>query len=208
MNLKDSFRYMNHLTDLFEETLMELNDSDILMNTKEIHLRKKSNPKADDETKENVNKSNKTYTAKELLKMTDIIMEEMEITSKAITSAKKETSIDIDQATAMNKKRQAEIARLKKLANLKASETKSRGMEFMLNNENNQVPYYYDITIVKTIDFDRNDVKKKIKKLSTTCDETSVEIEKTLLMTEVDITPKIDFTDTLEDLKEKLLKTT
>ena len=125
-----------------------------------------------------------------------------------IFSAKKETSIDIDQATAMNKKRQTEIARLKRLANLKASETKSRGMEYMLNNENNQVPYYYDITVVKTIDFDRNDVKKKIKKLSTICDETSVEIEKTLLMTEVDIIPKIDFTDTLEDLKEKLLKTT
>ena len=81
-------------------------------------------------------------------------------------------------------------------------------MEYMLNNENNQVPYYYDITVVKTIDFDRNDVKKKIKKLSTICDETSVEIEKTLLMTEVDIIPKIDFTDTLEDLKEKLLETT
>lgn len=208
MNLKDSFRYMNHLTDLFEETLVELNDSDILMNTKEIHLRKKSNPNADDETIENVNKSNKAYTAKELLKLTDIIMEEMEFTSKAITSAKKETSIDIDQATTMNKKRQAEIARLKKLANLKASETRSRGMEYMLNNENNQVPYYYDITVVKTIDFDRNDVKKKIKKLSTICDETSVEIEKTLLMTEVDIIPKIDFTDTLEDLKEKLLETT
>ena len=29
MNLKDSFRYMNHLTNLFEETLVELNDSDI-----------------------------------------------------------------------------------------------------------------------------------------------------------------------------------
>ena len=81
-------------------------------------------------------------------------------------------------------------------------------MEYMLNNENDQFTDYYDITVVETMAFDRNDVKKKIKKLSTICDETSVEIEKTLLMTEVDIIPKIDFTDTLEDLKEKLLETT
>ena len=46
MNLKDSFRYMNHLSDLFNLTLLELEDFNLLTNTKEVHLRQKSNPLA------------------------------------------------------------------------------------------------------------------------------------------------------------------
>ena len=61
----------------------------------------------------------------------------------------------------------------------------------------------HDIEVVKTIDFDRNDVKKKIKKLSQTCDEVSMEIEKAMIMTNVDINPKFDFTDNLDDIIEK-----
>ena len=55
MNLKEAFRYMNFLDDLLNEAIEFLSEESFVTNTKEIHLKSKVNPDAEDEVFENVN---------------------------------------------------------------------------------------------------------------------------------------------------------
>ena len=204
MNLKDSFRYMNHINEMLEAADISLYDTQLLTTTKEMHLKHAANADAEDEVIEDALPSNKPYTANDVLKTIDVLIEEMEIVSKAIADAKRTTVIDIDYSVAMNKKRQHEIKTLTAMAGMKPQETKSRGTDYKFNNDGNQTQYYYDVKSVRTIDFDRNEVKKKIKKLTKKCDEISTELDKIMIMTEVKVEPRFDFIDTLEDIIEKV----
>lgn len=55
MNLKEAFCYMNFLDDLLSEAINYLSQDSFVTNTKEIHLKSKVNPDAEDEVFENVN---------------------------------------------------------------------------------------------------------------------------------------------------------
>lgn len=200
MNLKESFQYMNHLTDLLNFANRELRDNQLLTTTKETHYKSKVIENAKDE--EIIIDKDKSYTANQLLVIFDKIIEEMEVLSTAISEAKRSASIDIDSAASLNKKRQMELTTLKNMAGMKSTEEKKKGCDYTFNNERNQVPYYYDVKAVTTIDFDRNEVKKKIKTLSKKCDAISLEIDKVLITTNVDFNPTFDLTDTLEDIIE------
>lgn len=204
MNLKDSFRYMNHINEILEAADVSLYDTQLLTTTKEIHLKHAANADAEDDVIEDALPSNKPYTANDVLKTIDVLIEEMEIVSKAIADAKRTTIIDIDYSVSMNKKRQQEIKTLTTMACMKPQETKSRGTDYKFNNDGNQTQYYYDVKSVKTINFDRNEVKKKIKKLTKKSDEISTELDKIMIMTEVKVEPRFDFIDTLEDVIEKV----
>ena len=202
MNLKESFQYMNYLTDLFNNTTCQLRTWDVLTKTKETHYKSKAIKDVEDETIEN--EKQVKYDANKLLTITNKVMEEMETLSSAISKAKRSASIDIDAASSMNKKRQNEITTLKYMANIKSSETKKKGSAYTFNNDGNQTSYYYDVLSITTIDFNRNEVKKQIKALTQKADFVSNEIEKALINTEVDHTPVFDSTDTLEDLMENM----
>lgn len=204
MNLKDSFRYMNHINEILEAANVSLYDTQLLTTTKETHLKHAANADAEDEVIEDALPSNKPYTANDVLKTIDVLIEEMEIVSKAIADAKRTTIIDIDYSVSMNKKRQHEIETLTVMACMKPQETKSRGKDYKFNNDGNQTQYYYDVKSVRTINFDRNEVKKKIKKLTKKSDEISTELDKIMIMTEVKVEPRFDFIDTLEDVIEKV----
>lgn len=207
MNLKESFRYMNFLNTMINVVNTELlYDDQLLTTTKETHLRHRVNPDVEDEIIEDVAKSDKSYTANDLLLVYDKLINEVEKTAKAIAKAKKNMDFDMDYATSINKKRQTEIETLRKMSNLKAVERKDRGTGYKFNNEGNQVPYYYDIERVKVINFDRKEVKKKIKNLTEICDKTSEEIDKALINTEVKLKNAFDFADTLEDIIETIKK--
>ena len=62
---------------------------------------------------------------------------------------------------------------------------KNAGVGYVFNKEGNQTTYRYDIERVKTIDFDRNRVRKLIKKLQKKADKVSNEIDVALLSTNV-----------------------
>ena len=100
MNLKESFQYMNHLTDLLNLANRELRDNQLLTTTKETHYKSKVIENAKDE--EIIIDKDKSYTANQLLVIFDKIIEEMEVLSTAISEAKRSASIDIDSAASLN----------------------------------------------------------------------------------------------------------
>ena len=206
MNLKDSFRYMNFLDSLMEKGQMLLMTDSLITNTKEEHLRSKANSEATDEVINDANPSEYNFSANDVIHFMEEILAERETLSKKIAKVKKSTSIDIDYSVSMNKKRQEFIGALSYLEKLKSSEKTTKGFDYKFNEEGNQVKYVYDVKKIVTIDYDRNKVKKLIKNLSKKCDEISTEIDKIMIITEVKFDPKWDFTDTVEDAIQKVIK--
>ena len=208
MNLKDAFRYMNYLKDT-EETLVNfLYDDSIVTKTKETHLRSKKNPDVADEVLEDANPSPLTdISVNDILKTLDAVFVEMDTVSTLISKAKRDAEIDIDEAISMNKRKQVALTAMKRLAGLKATESKVRGTDYKFNGEGNQVSYYYDIERVKTIDYDRNDIKARVKALTKETDEISGKVDKITINTELKFEPTWDFDDTVEDIIEKVVKT-
>lgn len=126
---------------------------------------------------------------------------EKELLSNAIAKAKTGTEINIDNAIAMNKKKQGFISVLNGIANLKPSEKVTQGTDYKFNQQDgNQIRYYYNIEETTTIDFDRNDVKALIKKYSKECDDISAKLDAIEINTVVKHTQKYDISDTFEDL--------
>lgn len=199
MILKEAYRYQNFLERLLYEA-ESLLTQDFVTNRKQTHHRKKANPDAEDEVIEAVKKTDFDFTPMQVIDFIVKALEEKEKLSLAITTAKKTTKIDIDHSIAMNKKRQEFVGHLNNMNAIKNKEQKSRGTDYKFNQEGNQVPYYYDIDEVITIDFNRNDIKGLIKKLTKQCDEISITLDSLLITTEVDYTPIWDINDSLEDI--------
>ena len=86
------------------------------------------------------------------------------------------------------------------MSKVKSSENVTRGTGYKFNNDGVQSQYYYDVTSVTTINYDRNDVRNIIKKLSRETEETSLKVDVIQSTTEVNFEPKWDITDTLEDV--------
>lgn len=231
MNLKEAFRYMNFLDDLINKAMAYLSEDSFVTKTKEVHLKSKVNPDAEDEVFENVSpidtddefdfgdssKSSRrairdhstaldftkfNFDANKIIDLIGEILEEREKLSVAISKAKKSADVDIDVATSSNRKRQIFARRLGTMAKIKPSEIMLKGSDYKFNNEGNQVTYIYDIKQYTSIDFDRNKVKKLIKALSDKCDEVSSDIDRALIITDVEFEPKWSLVDTIEDICE------
>lgn len=204
MYLKESFRYQNFLSDLLGIALEFLNDRGIVMTRKELHMKKKANPEAEDE--EIITEKPVDYTADELISFVLFLTEEKEKLSEAISKAKKNAPIDIDAALAGNntRKRVAEV--LKDLAQRKSSETLTTNRDYKFNAEGNQIAYQYQTKVVLTIDFDRNKVKKISKDLALKSDELSTAIDKAMVEVEVEYAPEFNVNDSFEDVLEAFLE--
>ena len=209
MILKEAYRYQNFLDRLLSEAQSYMNSETFITNVKQIHHRKKANPAAEDEVIEEVAKKklNDTYnsmpvdfTPMQIVDFAVKALEEKEKLSLAIVTAKKTTKIDIDHSIAMNKKRQEFVSSLNFMNGIKNRETKSRSTDYKFNQQRNQISYYYDIDEIITIDFDRNDIKGLIKKLTKQSDELSITLDGLLITTEVDYIPVWDINDSLEDI--------
>lgn len=204
MYLKESFRYQNFLSDLLGIALDFLGDRGIIMTRKELHMRKKANPEAEDE--EIITEKPVDYTADELISFVLFLTVEKEKLSAAISEAKKNAPIDIDTALAGNntRKRVAEV--LKDLAQRKSSETLTTNRDYKFNAEGNQVAYQYQTKVVLTIDYDRNKVKKISKDLALKSDELSTAIDKAMVEVEVEYVPEFNVNDSFEDVLEAFLE--
>ena len=200
MNLRESFQYMNFLDEKLEQIEWILRDTKNVVTIKETHLKAAVNPAFTDEEKEI--KPDLEYTAIELIDFMDKVMQEKAELSKAIYEAKNKAEINIDHAISMNKAKQKQAVILKRLIDLKAKEKEKRETAYMINNEGNQVPFYYTVKEVTTINYDRNKIKRIYKAIKNECEEMSTLIDKTQINTEVIFEPKWDISDTLEDMLE------
>lgn len=200
MNLRESFQYMNFLDGKLEEIEWKLRDTKNVVTIKETHMKSASNPNFQDEDK--TIEPDIEFEAVQLIDFMDVIMKEKTELSKAIHEAKNKAEVNLDHAISLNKAKQKQAIILKRLIDLKTKEEERRETAYMINNEGNQVPFYYPVKRVATINYDRNKVKARYKAIKKECDEMSTLIDKIQINTEVVFDPKWDVSDTLEDMLE------
>ena len=200
MNLRESFQYMNFLDGKLEDIEWKLRDTKNVVTIKETHMKSASNPNFQDEEK--TIEPDIEFEAVQLIDFMDTIMKEKAELSKAIHEAKNKAEVNLDHAISLNKAKQKQALILKRLIDLKTKEDEKRETAYMINNEGNQVPFYYSVKSVATINYDRNKVKARYKAIKKECDEMSTLIDKIQINTEVVFDPKWDVSDTLEDVLE------
>ena len=200
MNLRESFQYMNFLDGKLEEIEWKLRDTKNVVTIKETHMKSASNPNFQDEDK--TIEPDIEFEAVQLIDFMDVIMKEKTELSIAIHEAKNKAEVNLDHAISLNKAKQKQAIILKRLIDLKTKEEERRETAYMINNEGNQVPFYYPVKRIATINYDRNKVKARYKAIKKECDEMSTLIDKIQINTEVVFDPKWDVSDTLEDMLE------
>ena len=200
MNLRESFQYMNFLDGKLQDIEWKLRDTKNVVTIKETHMKSASNPNFQDEDK--TIEPDIEFEAVQLIDFMDVIMKEKTELSKAIHEAKNKAEVNLDHAISLNKAKQKQAIILQRLIDLKTKEEERRETAYMINNEGNQVPFYYPVKRVATINYDRNKVKKRYKAIKKECDEMSTLIDKIQINTEVVFDPKWDVSDTLEDMLE------
>lgn len=200
MNLRESFQYMNFLDGKLEDIEWKLRDTKNVVTIKETHMKSASNPNFQDEDK--TIEPDIEFEAVQLIDFMDVIMKEKTELSIAIHEAKNKAEVNLDHAISLNKAKQKQAIILQRLIDLKTKEEERRETAYMINNEGNQVPFYYPVKRVATINYDRNKVKARYKAIKKECDEMSTLIDKIQINTEVVFDPKWDVSDTLEDMLE------
>ena len=201
MNLKESYRYANYLDTLLNTAYRYLQNKGFTTTTKQNHLRSKANSEASDEIVEVQKPYDVEFTPNDVIDFVVGVIAEKELLANAIAKAKSGAEINIDNAVAMNKKKQAFVSVLSGIVNIKPSEKTTQGTDYKFNQQDgNQIRYYYNIEETTIIDFNRNDVKALIKKYSKECDDISAKLDAIEINTIVEHTMKYDIYDTFEDL--------
>lgn len=200
MNLKESYRYANYLDRLLITADTYLRNKGFVTTTEQNHLRSKANPDAQDEKIEVQKPYDVDFTPNDIIDFVVKIINEKENLFSAIADAKATTEINIDNAIAMNKKKQSFVNTLNTIVSIKPSETQSMGKDYKFDINNEQKPYSYQIISKTSINFDRNSVKGLIKKYNKECDEISSNLDEIEITTQVNFTPLFDVNDSFEDL--------
>ena len=199
MNLKESYRYANYLDSLLNTSYTYLRNKGFVTTTTENHLRSKANVDAQDEKIEVQKPFDVDFTPNQVIDFVVDVLAEKEALVDAIANAKACAEINIDNAIAMNKKKQGFVNILSNLANIKPSEKQRNGSDYKCNAEGNQVSYYYTVQETTTIDFDRNDVRALSKKLLKETDEISAKLDAIEINTILDFEPRFDVNATFEE---------
>lgn len=200
MNLKESYRYANYIDDLLSTAYSYLRNKGFVTTTKQNHLRSKANNEAQDEIIEVQKPYDVEFTPNNVVDFVIKVLNEKEALFNAIADAKAGTEINIDNAIAMNKRKQGFVSILNGMADIKASESIVSGSDYKFNQEGNQVKYFYNIEQSTSIDFDRTDVRNLIKKYLKETDEISAKLDLIEITTQVDFIPKWDINDKFEEL--------
>ena len=199
MNLKESYRYANYLDSLLRRAYSYLNSNGFVTTTVEEHLRSKSNPDVDDERIEVKSPYDVEFTPNDVINFVVKVLNEKEKLSDAIAKAKSTTEIDIDNAVAMNKKKQQFVGVLNEIADIKPSEKIVNGTGYKFNQEGNQVKYFYSIKQITSIDFDRKNIRNLIKKYAKETDDISTKLDLIEVTINVEYEPLFDINDNFEE---------
>ena len=106
MNLKESYRYANYLDSLLNTAYTYLRNKGFVTTTIENHLRSKANADAQDEKIEVQKPFDVDFTPNQVIDFVVDVLAEKEMLVDAIANAKACAEINIDNAIAMNKKKQ------------------------------------------------------------------------------------------------------
>ena len=166
------------------------------MTVTEKHLRSKVVPEQADEDVDCSEKFYMAYDPMTVLRAWHALMEEKERLGRAITQAKATMALNFDTAAEENKARRRFLKTLARLSEQRSTSRMKRGAGkgYVFNKDGNQTPYCYDIEVVKTIDYDRNAVRRMQEALSKTAADTSRALAEALLNVQVDYTLQLPIT--------------
>ena len=209
MNLKEAFQMQKALSRLMEEAASYLDDTDNIMTVTEKHLRSKVVPEQADEAVDCSEKSRMAYNPMTVLRAWHALMEEKERLGRAITAAKAAMLLNFDTAAEENKTRRRFLRTLAHMAEQRSESRMKRGAGkgYVFNKDGNQTPYCYDIEVVRTIDYDRNAVRRMQDVLAKTAADTSRALDEALVRTEVDFALHLPIPESTisEDPAERLI---
>ena len=200
MNLKESYRYANYLDTLLNTAYRYLQNKGFVTTTKQNHLRSKANNEATDEVIDVQKPYDVDFTPNNVIDFVVKVITEKELLADAIAEAKSGAEINIDNAIAINKKKQGFVGVLNGLANMKPCEKTTTGRAYKFNVAGDQVPYSYDVVETTSIDFDRNDVRNLVKKYLKETDDVSAKLDAIEINTIVNHSPLFDVNDAFEEV--------
>jgi len=202
MNMKEAFRYQNKLQRLMDEAQCILGREENVIKVENTALRHKANPEAEDETTVALPETEYAGQITEIAVFLMFLLGERERLSGAIREAKRAMDIDFDGEASLNAKRQDIASIFRRMGEIRSSENvlPGQGHGYKFNAEGNQVTYRCDLKRVTSINFDRNKVRAYAVGLNKKADKISAELDKQLVITEVDYTPPFDVNETFADV--------
>jgi len=149
MNLKEAFRYLNHIDRLTQEVRNYLTTRENCTLVTQVHRKSKVNADAQDEVLTTEQIRDNWNTHKDIMQVADfyidLIREKHEL-SVLVAKVKAEQTFCVDAEVLTNKLRQETLAVLLNMTrNNRATRRITRGSAYKFNAEGNQVSYYYDI---------------------------------------------------------------
>lgn len=202
MNLKEAFRFQNKLQSLMDEAQMILGMDANIINVENTYLRSKVMDGAEDEKMVVAKPSEFADKITEVAQFLSYLLGERETLYAAIRKAKDALDIDMDSETSLNAKRQ-DLARIyRRMADMRNSEelVTGGGTGYRFNQEGNQVRYLCDVKRVKTINFDRNVIRKLATGLNKKADEVSATLDRCLVTSTVDYEHPFDVNDSFAEI--------
>ena len=199
MNLKESYRYANYLDGLLSTAYTYLLNKGFVTTTVEEHLRKQSNPDVENETIEVQKPFDVEFKPNDVIDFVVKVIEEKEKLSESIAKAKNTTDVNIDNAIAINKKKQGFVSVLNGIADIKPTEKVVNGTGYKFNQEGNQVKYFYNVKQITSIDFDRKNIRNLIKKYAKETDDISTKLDLIEVTTNVEYDPLFNINDNFEE---------
>lgn len=206
ITLKKSFELQNYMSQLLNSALSILSRDDFITTTKQNHLRNKAYSEAENEEVVVKRLIELPFSVNELVDFVDLLVGEIEKLTIAINDGKHYLGDHFDAMIAINGKKRNILRRYEVMASMKPSESIVKGTAEKFNEAGEQVPYRYDIEQVTTIDFDRNEIKKKVSRLRKEIEKTSDDIDAFQLRNIVDYEPIFEIGESLEDAIENRLE--
>lgn len=204
--LREAFRYQNFIESLLNCAEAILCQNNNIMKIVEKHNCSKAQPSVEDFVKEN--ERTLDVSPDTVIDFYISVFKEREALSRAINEAKIQHCPDMDMELSLNKTRQRIAGRLKQVALNKPRKSVTRGSAFCFNNEGNQVEFYYDIEVESEPDFNKQNIKKIIKKITEESDTISTRLDYYLSNVPVNFEKSFDTNETFEELIEEYNKPT
>lgn len=203
LSLKQAFAYQNYLKELWGQANGYLQSKRNVTVTTVKHLRTKSYAEAEDEIEVNPKDSTIDVTVDKMVRFLEGITEEISKLSNAINIAKTKSDSSLDTMISVNSYKRKVLDTLSYMANIRPTSSKGRSTDYRFNNDGDQVAYNYPTETSTVIDFDRNDIRKKVSALRKEVDTISEEIDHLMIDTQVDYEPKYDYMLGFEDVLEQ-----
>ena len=199
MNLKESFRYQKFLDSLMNSAARSIEREDHCMHVTKKHLMSAANPDAEDMIEE-VEPDVPFFKNDDVIWLMGMLVDEKQKLSIAIGKAKASAGFDIDAAIETNKFRQNLSYSIKGMLRRTGSKRMERGSGYKFNNDGVQAPYYYNVEVVSTEAFDRENAKEVMLDAITESDLVSAEIDAALINVKVDYIPPWNVNESFDDI--------